>query len=138
MEEVHDALYPNQDSVHLKELPVHMELPSVNTEDWDKLFALRTDIFKALELSRADKVIGKSLEAKVFVEVSEDVDQLVKAYLPNFSQWLIVSQSEIKVAQETKVTVEKAEGLTCPRCWNVTQSHQEDGLCDRCVAVLKD
>jgi isoleucyl-tRNA synthetase len=138
MEEVHDALYPSQDSVHLKELPVHMELPSVNTEDWDRLFALRTDIFKALELSRADKVIGKSLEAKVFVEVSEDVDQLVKAYLPNFSQWLIVSQSEIKVAQETKVTVEKAEGLTCPRCWNVTQSHQEDGLCDRCVAVLKD
>jgi isoleucyl-tRNA synthetase len=138
MEEVHDVLYPSTDSVHLKELPAHLDLPSVNDEDWDKLFELRTDIFKALELSRADKIIGKSLEAKIFVEVSEDVDRLVKEYLPNFSQWLIVSQSEIKVSSETKVVVEKAQGMTCPRCWNVTQSHQEDGLCDRCAAVLRD
>ncbi|MDP3443236.1 MAG: class I tRNA ligase family protein, partial [Ignavibacteria bacterium] len=138
MEEVHDVLYPNTHSVHLKELPSHLDLPSVNDEDWDKLFVLRTDIFKALELSRADKIIGKSLEAKVIVEVTEDVDRLVKEYLPNFSQWLIVSQSEIKVSNETKVLVEKAQGMTCPRCWNVTQSHQEDGLCDRCADVLRD
>ena len=115
-----------------------VDVPSVNTQDWDKLFVLRTDIFKALELSRADKVIGKSLEAKVIVEVSEEVDSLVKAYLPNFSQWLIVSQSEIKVGSETKVSIEKADGKTCPRCWNVTHSHAEDGLCDRCAEVLKD
>ena len=115
-----------------------MDVPSVSSEDWDKLFELRTNIFKALELSRADKVIGKSLEAKVVVEVTEDVDRLVKEYLPNFSQWLIVSQSEVKLGSETKVSVEKASGLTCPRCWNVTYSHAEDGLCDRCAAVLKD
>lgn len=138
MEEVHDVLYPSQDSVHLKELPTHLDVPSVSTEDWDKLFELRTSIFKALELSRAEKVIGKSLEAKVVVEVTEDVDRLVKEYLPNFSQWLIVSQSEVKLGSEAKVSVEKASGVTCPRCWNVTHSHAEDGLCDRCAAVLKD
>ena len=34
--------------------------------------------------------------------------------------------------------VEVAEGITCPRCWNVTHSHAEDGLCERCAAVITE
>ncbi|MCL2392984.1 MAG: isoleucine--tRNA ligase, partial [Oscillospiraceae bacterium] len=32
---------------------------------WDKMLRLRTDVYKALEIARADKVIGKSLDADV-------------------------------------------------------------------------
>ena len=27
---------------------------------------------------------------------------------------------------------------SCPRCWNYTESDNEDGLCDRCNHVLHD
>ena len=33
--------------------------------------------------------------------------------------------------------VEAASGQVCPRCWFVTDSEAEDGLCSRCAEVLK-
>ena len=32
---------------------------------WDKLLTLRTDVNKALELSRAEKIVGKPLDAEI-------------------------------------------------------------------------
>ena len=113
-----------------------MDLKEVNHEEWAQLFALRSEIFKALEESRAEKNIGKSLEAKLVVSLNPRLKTLVEDYLPNFAQWLIVSQVELVESEKTHVKVQVAEGITCPRCWNVTHSHAEDGLCERCAAVI--
>ena len=34
------------------------------------------------------------------------------------------------------MTVFKAPGVKCPRCYHVTESINHDGLCNRCVAII--
>lgn len=109
-----------------------------------RCFQLRTDIFKALEESRADKAIGKPLEAHVLVECSKDDQALLeKACNGKVAQWLIVSKisfaenTDFKAYEHCKVKIVKAEGTVCPRCWNISENCDEDGLCPRCQAVMK-
>ena len=112
-------------------------------EVFDKLFAIRTDIFKALELSRADKVIGKPLEASLNIVLNEDDKELLLNTVGNVAQWLIVSDVKFEEVEDMttydtcKVKVSRADGVLCPRCWNITNSLSEDGLCDRCKEVLE-
>jgi len=135
-EEVWDHFKADTQSVHLQDFTVNAF--RVKEQDiWDELLQLRSDIFKQLELARADKVIGKSLEAKVSVTIKTDLFTKLTRRVPNLAQWLIVSDVDLKVGQEQVITVSKAEGMTCPRCWNVTKKHAEDGLCPRCQAVVK-
>jgi isoleucyl-tRNA synthetase len=56
--------------------------------------------------------------------------------------FFIVSQVEVKAAagEVVTVTVSRAEGEKCQRCWRVVPdvSHVDgsDGLCSRCIAAL--
>lgn len=144
-EEVNDFFHTEEVSIHLGKFP---EVPAVEhaeelRSEMERMMAIRSDIFKALEEARAEKVIGKSLEAHVLVHVSDEDRALIKKYCgSNFHQWLIVSKvsfsiDELKAYDVCQAAVEKCEGVVCPRCWNITESHAEDGLCDRCAAVLK-
>jgi isoleucyl-tRNA synthetase len=135
-EEVWDHFKADPQSVHLQDFSINAF--RVNDQSvWDELLQLRSDIFKQLELARADKVIGKSLEAKVSVTIKPELHTKLTHYVQNLAQWLIVSEVDLKVDTEQRITVSKAEGMTCPRCWNVTKKHAEDGLCPRCQAVVK-
>ncbi len=135
-EEVWDHFKADSQSVHLQDFSINAF--RVNDQGvWDELLQLRSDIFKQLELARADKVIGKSLEAKVNVTIKPELHTKLTHYVPNLAQWLIVSEVDLKTESEQHITVSKAEGMTCPRCWNVTKKHAEDGLCPRCQAVVK-
>ena len=49
-----------------------------------------------------------------------------------------MSLYELEQFEVCQVKVEKATGHVCPRCWNYTESENEDGLCDRCNHVLHD
>ncbi|MEG2506699.1 MAG: isoleucine--tRNA ligase [Longicatena sp.] len=144
-EEVNDFFHTESESIHLGRFP---EVTTINNadhikEDVTHLLAIRTDIFKALEEARASKVIGKSLEAHVLVHVSDDDRKLIETYCgTKFNQWLIVSKVSFSIDELTKydtieVSIEKCEGKVCPRCWNITDSSAEDGLCERCASVLK-
>ena len=88
-------------------------------------------------------MIGKSLEAHVIVNVSDEDRALIEKLCGNhFNQWLIVSKvsfsvDKLKQYEVCGVAIEKCEGKVCPRCWNITASHAEDGLCERCAEVLK-
>ncbi len=144
-EEVNDFFHAEEESIHLGAFPV---LPTFEDaaeikEGVARLMAIRQDVFKALEEARADKVIGKSLEAHVFINVSDDDRKLIEEYCHDqFNQWLIVSKlsfsvDELKQYEVCQVEIEKCEGSVCPRCWNITDSTAEDGLCCRCAEVLK-
>jgi len=135
-EEVWDHFNADNESVHLHDFALN-PFRVTEVEIWEALLQLRSDIFKQLELARADKVIGKSLEAKVELTVPTDLFTKLTRRVPNLAQWLIVSDVQIKVGPQQLITVSKAQGMTCPRCWNVTQKHAEDGLCPRCQAVVK-
>ncbi len=142
-----------KESVFLNEMPAYDEaltFPEV-TAHYNALFDLRDNVMKALELARAEKRIGKSLDAKVTV-YTEDAAAL--ALLESFKDELptlfIVSQVELKNAAapaeatceegaSIAVAVEPAEGEKCDRCWNfsIKAVRDEDGcLCPRCAGVL--
>ena len=81
------------------------------------------------------------MEAKVLLHVSEQQKAVIDEMLDNVPQWFTVSQVEF--VQDTlpsyevcQVQVEKAQGSVCPRCWNITKTSHEDGLCNRCYDVL--
>ena len=133
-EEVWD-LFDGQSSVHLQSYP-EVQNYTVNTEAWTRLFELRSMVLKALETVRADKVIGKSLEAKLNLTVNASDKALLLDYVRNLKQWLIVSDVELKDGDDFKVEVSTAEGHNCPRCWNIVDHVHENGLCDRCHEVL--
>ena len=61
-------------------------------ERFATLMLVRDDVLKALEVARNDKVIGKSLEAKVTVSVPEKLKDIFAADDIDFAQFFIVSK----------------------------------------------
>ena len=119
---------------------------------YDSLFELRDDVMKALEVARADKLIGKSLDAKVTIFASDDETMKV---LQSFGEdeletIFIVSGVKLEKGEAADgsftdcvklagVKVEQADGVRCDRCWKYTTDAHEDGdshLCPRCAHVL--
>ena len=142
-EEVYDNMpYEDAESVHLTDFPAKNLIDDAALEaKWDKLLEVRDDVNKALEESRNEKVIGKSLEAAVEIYSNDsEVVELLNS-VDNLHQLFIVSSVEVKendgVAYDlTTVKVTKAEGHRCERCWNIVEEVNEEGLCPRCASIL--
>ena len=106
---------------------------------------VRDDVLKALEEARNEKVIGKSLEAKVYVTEPEGMGyEEINGAL---TQLFIVSQVEVvdslpdgKQYNHISVKVEHAEGTRCERCWNYSTAESihggDDDICPRCREVV--
>ena len=121
---------------------------------WSVLSQLRTGVNAALESARAEKKIGKSLEACVTLVTDKPIVESNLAETQNRfgSQWadlFLVSTVEVSDSAElyaqgaetpiegVHVLVREAEGVKCPRCWKHTHSTHADGLCPRCAAVVE-
>ena len=143
-----------KESVFLNDMPAFDEaltFPEIAAH-YNDLFALRENVMKALELARADKRIGKSLDAKVTVYTEDDATfAKLSAFERELPTLFIVSQVILvkgaapaeAVAEEgapLAALVEQAEGEKCDRCWNYTTDPFHDGedgcLCPRCRAAL--
>ncbi|MCM3022421.1 isoleucine--tRNA ligase [Heyndrickxia ginsengihumi] len=143
-----------EESVQLTDIPEYKELPNADTLEtkWNAFLDLRDDVLKALEVARNEKVIGKSLTAKVALYVNEETKQLLDSITESKTQLFIVSDFEVAGTleqapeqalqlQHAAVVVEKAEGETCERCWVVTpevgHDHNHPTLCPRCASVVE-
>ena len=143
----------NTVSVFLNDIPKYDEALDFGGEcdGYNKLFNLRDDVMKALELARADKLIGKSLDAKltVFAADKEAYDTL-NAYARELEDIFIVSGVTLvneaapadaftETASGIGVKVEAADGVKCDRCWKYSTDTVTDGdgcLCARCKKVV--
>ena len=109
---------------------------------WDVLHALRDRVNAALEQARADKTIGKSLEAEVDLTVPAENAFVAEMDMEKLADILIVSQVRVVVGSEATVSVKPASGTKCARCWkvltNVGTVAGHDALCPRCAAVVKN
>ena len=107
---------------------------------WGRIAALRSAVNGALEQARADKVIGKSLEAAVDLTVPEEDAFLAEMDADEVADLFIVSQVTLTVGDQVKVAVEAAQGAKCGRCWKVLHSvsavGEHEALCPRCAAVM--
>ena len=136
--------HPSSDdarSVMLNDMPEYDEQYHFGgiEEHWNKLFDLRDDVMKALEAARADKMIGKSLDAKITIHTS-DADQyaLLRSFEAELETVFIVSGVKLVNDGENSVTVEPADGCKCVRCWKYAKEgvDKEGFLCARCASIL--
>ena len=124
------------ESVLFNEMHDYDGVQPYETERWAALISAREDVNKALETARAEKIIGKSLEAAV--TVGGEHAKALSAESPAFlAEIFIVSKVTLDEKAEG-VTVVPAVGEKCQRCWIVSEDvDSETGLCPRCAAVVK-
>ena len=103
---------------------------------WEKIITVRTTVNGALETARAEKKIGKSLEADVALTVPAEDAFLAEMDGAALADLLIVSKVEVTVGGELAVSVSEAAGTKCPRCWKHSTQADENGLCPRCASVI--
>ena len=108
---------------------------------WDKIITVRTAVNGALESARAEKKIGKALEAAVAVTVPAEDAFLGEMDAQELADLFIVSQATVTVGESLAVAVSEASGEKCERCWKhsagVGSDSEHPTLCPRCAAVVK-
>ena len=137
-------------NVLLNQMPENFDtyaLDDAAMEKWNVIMKLRQDVNGVLEKARADKRIGKALEAHVTLSTQ---DEALKA------SWADVSLAEICIVSSCTwdqpedgaevasgvnfpaltIGVSEAKGEKCPRCWMHSLNADANGLCPRCAAVV--
>ena len=108
---------------------------------WDMLLKLRNDVNKALEGARADKLIGKPLEAEVTLNV-ENRAELGTVTEDELKTLFIVSKVEIKEAGPGAegIDIKPSAAPKCTRCWahdeSVGENSEHPELCLRCLHAV--
>ena len=137
-------------NVLLNQMPVSLEeyvLDEAAMENWSMIMKLRQDVNGVLEKARADKRIGKALEAHVTLT---GADEALKAACDgkNLAEICIVSDVAWADAEEgaevgngvnfpgLTIGVSEAKGEKCPRCWMHSLLANAEGLCPRCAGVI--
>ncbi|XP_062108644.1 isoleucine--tRNA ligase, chloroplastic/mitochondrial [Humulus lupulus] len=122
-----------------------LSFPIEEFEFWGKVLELRTEVNKVLEGARIEKLIGSSLEAKVYLYTSDaslasrlremcescnDADTLHRIFITSQAEILPAMKKEVieniphsgecLIEGTTKIWigVSRAEGSKCERCWN--------------------
>ncbi|HWF64867.1 MAG TPA: isoleucine--tRNA ligase [Rhizomicrobium sp.] len=153
MEEAWMSRFPESESVHLE---IFFDVPAAWTnpaliEKWKRVRELRRVVTGALEVERAAKKIGSSLEAAPALYVSDHTDAEILRSLP-FDEVAITSGIRIVEGEAPAdafaladvkgvgVSATPSEGEKCARCWRVlaevgTHKGHPD-VCDRCDAAL--
>ena len=115
---------------------------------WERLIKVKEAVAKKLEIARAEKKIGLSLEAKVILYAEAEEHDFIKNNLEILKEICMVSSLEISENRRNQdeevgigVEVKKADGEKCERCWQYSTTVGEDSdyptLCHDCKEVMK-
>ena len=119
-------------------------------EKWEKLILIKSDVSKALELARNEKVIGKSLDASITIYADSETKKFLQSTEDSLETLFIVSHVTLADGEgegfkgESGITVSAspAEGAKCERCWihdeTVGTCAAHPTLCKRCADVIGD
>jgi isoleucyl-tRNA synthetase len=143
-----------ESSVHLALFPGADELDELHDEAllerWSQLMALRERVLAEIEPLRKDKQIGSSLQAKVVLAGAPADLAALEPHLPHLPMLFIVSAVELRPVSKgasaagdpLHITIERATGVRCDRCWRYVREVSSDpswaGLCDRCQEALAE
>ena len=137
-----------EESVHLARFPdvtgmADRELMG----SWERLLEVRALVNAALEDKRKVKEIGTSLGARVILAARGPIASLLERHLPELPTLFIVSDVALHAgpaegSDEVQVTVERAPGVKCERCWryvpDVSTEPAWAGLCERCRDAVRE
>jgi isoleucyl-tRNA synthetase len=140
------------ESVHLTNFPPEKpeyRLTGPALQNWNRLLRMREIVSKVLEAHRRQKSIGASLEASVTIAPGDAATEtFLREYLGQLPSVVIVSQVDISAVSANAagapecitVSVARARGEKCVRCWNYRESvgtvlgHPQ--ICSRCAEQL--
>ncbi|MBR7179751.1 MAG: isoleucine--tRNA ligase, partial [Oscillospiraceae bacterium] len=137
-------------NVLLNQMPSSFAAYALSAEQmakWDMVMKLRQDVNGILEKARADKRIGKALEAHVTLQ-SDNAELKAACEGLNLAEVCIVSAVDWAAPEEgaevgtgsnfadLTVGVSEAKGEKCPRCWMHSLDANAEGLCPRCASVV--
>ncbi|HEY2039039.1 MAG TPA: isoleucine--tRNA ligase [Edaphobacter sp.] len=131
-------------SVHLALFPELAKIvpgnPKDLLDDWQRLLETRDRVLAGLENLRANKVIGKALEAEVRIDSSSS---LLRRYSSALPELFNVSHVEIDSTAESSdeiFSISKSESPKCERCWryvpDVGNEEKYPTVCLRCAEAL--
>ena len=100
---------------------------------YERLLKLRAEVYKALEIKRAEKIIASSTEAEIILTAPAEL--LADSTPTELETFLIVSKVQTKIG-ELNVIVNKAAGTKCIRCWKFFDELNSDGICPRCAKAV--
>jgi isoleucyl-tRNA synthetase len=125
------------ENVHLNEFSkLNYTISEKETKMFETLLEVREVVLKELETARQKKVIGHPLDAHIKLSISKETKEKLASVLEELNRYFIVSLVSINDTEgEIKVTVEKAQGEKCERCWNYANLNS-DNLCKRCEGVV--
>ncbi|MDR1365331.1 MAG: isoleucine--tRNA ligase [Holosporales bacterium] len=144
-------------SIHLQTFP---EIPTEWKNDaikkrWYAIQNVRKTITEAIEIERSAGIVGSSLEAAVYL-YSNDNENISLLKSVDWKEAAIVSDAVVVNAQAPSgarigsasgigVTVKRADGIKCERCWKIMKEVSSKGtrfgsasLCDRCSDVVSN
>ena len=98
---------------------------------------------KSLEAARNEKRIGAPLEARVRLSASSELLTLLREHSAELPALFIASQVEVEAGEgELAVTVERASGQKCERCWKYTLDTGADSrfptICRACACAVDE
>ncbi|NQW02371.1 MAG: isoleucine--tRNA ligase, partial [Rhodospirillales bacterium] len=151
-EEVWQTRYPDSPSIHLQSFP---EIPATWRDDalaakWKKIREVRRVVTGALEIERAEKRIGSSLQARPVVHTSAATQALFDGL--DAAELFITSGAEFSSQpapenafrmddiKDVGVVSVRSAAEKCPRCYQfppdigINPSHPD--ICGRCATVV--
>ncbi|WP_207701263.1 isoleucine--tRNA ligase [Candidatus Enterococcus ferrettii] len=154
-EEIWSFLKEEEEYVQLADLPSYQEFSNQAEllDTWKAFMEFRDNVLKALEAARNEKIIGRSLEAKLTVYPNEQVRVLLTAVDADLPQLLIVSPDSFSIStkqapdtamkfDDVALLVEKADGEVCDRCRQVRTTVGQDEnlpkLCATCAEIVEE
>ena len=138
----------NLNSIHLEDfLSTKKNYCNNDLNDkWSQVKQVRKVITGALEKKRSEKVIGSSLEAHIDIYLDEKNFQKLKDI--DFKEISITSSANIysnnknvsgfslEEVKDVSITVSKANGNKCQRCWKYEEKLINNEICKRCNEVI--
>ena len=133
-EEIYNLINKKENtSIHLEKfvsIPNNWKNETL-ADKWEEILKVREIANSSIELKRADKLIGSSLEAQITIELNDEKYKLLKNY--DFAEICITSTAHLKLNSDSKTSInvitKKAVGEKCPVCWKIFQQKCERHNC---------
>jgi isoleucyl-tRNA synthetase len=138
-----------QESQHIENNESAVEL---GNDYWSELLSVRSEVNRALEQARKEKIVGKALEAQVTLFATPELAAKLAKLGEELRFVLITSKATIETVTQAPentldtdveglwLSVAPAEGAKCDRCWHVTtdigESDKHPELCGRCITNI--
>ncbi len=143
------------ESVHMADVPSSEYASHEETlmSEWERIALIRGEVSQALETARRAKTIGNSQDAKVMLSAFQSDYTLLTKRAEELPYLFVVSQVELlpepqsgedvyisEQAPGLTISVAKADGEKCERCWNystsVGEAAEHPTVCARCAGQL--